>query len=147
MDAAGNLYVADGNGRIQRRDVQGNWSVLATDVYPAALVVDTAGNLYAASGDIQKRDAQGKRSVLATYAPGFDLGSVNNPRALAVDGAGNLYVAESWRGQDICIGEITCGRIQTRDTQGTWSLLTTNGGFPDQRFAPAALAVDAPGNV
>src|SRR5690242_2842921 len=63
-DAAGNLYVADGEGvssRIQKRDAQGNWSVLATQA-ASALAVDAVGNLYAAdqgSGRIQKRDAQG----------------------------------------------------------------------------------------
>src|SRR5438067_627310 len=58
-DAAGNLYVADkddsGGGRIQRRDTQGNWSVLAPydldpgqPYNPIALAADTTGNLYVA---------------------------------------------------------------------------------------------------
>jgi hypothetical protein len=78
-DAAGSLYVADqSNGaRIQKRDAQGNWSVLATAGSASgqvddstALAVDAAGNLYVAEvrhcaifgpcgriDRIQKRDA------------------------------------------------------------------------------------------
>jgi hypothetical protein len=78
VDTAGNLYVADmaywGHGRIQKRDAQGSWSILATagDApgqvdFPTALAVDTGGNLYVVdnastdygNGRIQKRDAQG----------------------------------------------------------------------------------------
>ena len=53
-DPVGNLYVADqdinSNDRIQKRDAQGNWSVIA-DHSASALAVDTAGNLYVADGD------------------------------------------------------------------------------------------------
>src|SRR5262245_12325581 len=48
VDAAGNLYVADGlnaGARIEQRDPQGNWSILAAQG-AAALAVDPAGNLY-----------------------------------------------------------------------------------------------------
>jgi DNA-binding beta-propeller fold protein YncE len=57
VDAAGTLYVADGegDGRIQRRDAQGNWSVIATYgsdmgqvAGPTGLAVDVHGNLYVA---------------------------------------------------------------------------------------------------
>ena len=60
VDAAGNLYVADvmtHDDRIQKRDAQGNWSVIATaGTAPArspsrALAVDAAGNLYVAELD------------------------------------------------------------------------------------------------
>jgi len=61
VDAAGNLYVADvldwntGIGRVQKRDAQGNWSVIATYGTaigqiegPSGLAVDGAGHLYVA---------------------------------------------------------------------------------------------------
>jgi DNA-binding beta-propeller fold protein YncE len=111
VDTGGNLYVADGGpissagyrGRIQKRDAEGNWFVIATagealgQVCDAgSLAVDAAGNLYVAveSGNgIQKRDAQGNWLVIATY--GKDLGQVEELSALAVDTAGNLYVADT----------------------------------------------------
>jgi hypothetical protein len=55
VDAAGNLYVADVSSpdykrsRIQKRDAQGNWSVIptqGTDAYRRALAADAVGNLY-----------------------------------------------------------------------------------------------------
>jgi hypothetical protein len=109
VDAAGSLYVADGKGdpnsgwiggRIQQRDAQGNWSILAAVDGPRALTVDTAGNLYVTEysapdyrGRIQKRDAKANWSVVATS--GTALGQVSSPSGLAVDGAGNLYVADT----------------------------------------------------
>jgi tripartite motif-containing protein 71 len=109
VDAAGSLYIADFS-RIQKRDTQGRWSVIAAggDALgqvdgPAGLAVDTAGNLYVADygddgyGRIQRRDAQGNWSVVATS--GSDVGQVHDlygsGLALAVDAAGDLYVADT----------------------------------------------------
>jgi tripartite motif-containing protein 71 len=124
VDMAGNLYVADGGvagGRIQKRDAQGTWSVVAN--YGGALAADTAGNLYVAHGGIQKRDTQGNWSILDPDHSGW----------LAADIAGNLYVAGSG--------------IQKRDTQGNWSVLASSGAAPGQVSNPAGLAVDAAGNL
>jgi DNA-binding beta-propeller fold protein YncE len=115
VEPAGNLYVYgfdwSTGGRIQKRDAQSNWSVIATEGYalgqvrsPTALAVDPSGTLYVAEwhGDnhrIQKRDAQGNWSVLAT--DGQAIGQVSFDSlyrygaGLAVDAAGNLYVAEA----------------------------------------------------
>jgi hypothetical protein len=145
VDLAGSLYVADsafsgnGYGRIQERDAQGNWSVIATSgdapgqvTQPNALAVDTTGNLYVADyGGIQKRDAQGRWSILD-----FDQWI-----PLAADAAGNLYV-------------ISDG-IQKRDAQGNWSVIAVTACFPGQSAGeslgevcwPTALAVDAADNL
>src|SRR2546422_313088 len=65
VDAAGNLYVAEG---------------YVYEFY------------FRGVSRIQKRDAQGIWSVIATY--GDAVGQVDIPTALAVDAAGNLYVAD-----------------------------------------------------
>src|SRR5206468_2767034 len=76
VDGGGNLYVADQglsfHYRVQQRDAQGNWTVIATEgkglgqvdfFFGEGLAADTAGSLYIASGypnaGIQERDAQG----------------------------------------------------------------------------------------
>jgi sugar lactone lactonase YvrE len=114
MDGAGNLYVADRfdpsgagppHGRIQKRDAQGNWSVIAPEgvapgqvFNPYGLAVDNAGNLLIAdrpapdnTGRIQQRDARGNWSVIDTQ--GLVLNPGSGVSGLVVDGAGRLYVA------------------------------------------------------
>jgi DNA-binding beta-propeller fold protein YncE len=160
-DAVGNLYVADFDsgarlGRIQKRDAQGNWSLIATysaapgqGIYPAVLAVDIAGNLFVADRGqqrdrIQKRDAQGNWSLIATY--GLVPGQVSGPTELAVDTAGNLYVADS--SSDV-YGNVFFSqtRIQKRDAQGNWSVIATSGSGLGQVSSPGALAVDTAGNL
>jgi sugar lactone lactonase YvrE len=166
VDTTGNLYVADeasynwGGYRVQKRDTEGNWSMIATDGWNpgqvghvTGLALDGAGNLYVADrgdrdigdsgkGRILKRDAQGNWSVVATY--GSDLGQVQDyPSALAVDTMGNLYVADSYD-HDAFVSQ---NRVQKRDAQGNWSLIATEGGEVGQVSYPTALAVDTAGNL
>jgi cellulase/cellobiase CelA1 len=158
VDTAGNLYVAYvtdldpavGFSRIQKRDAQGNWSVIAnfgTDLgqvnFPSALARDSAGNLYVSDyGRIQKRDAQGNWSVIATR--GDTPGQVTTKTALAVDTEGNLYVAEHWYD-----GSVDHSRIQKRDAQGTWSVIATAGSGLGQISLDlsSGLAVDDANNL
>jgi DNA-binding beta-propeller fold protein YncE len=152
VDTAGNPYVADGvnaSARIEKRDAQGNWSILATAGNapgqvdsPTSLAVDTAGNLYVADqsngGRIQMRDAQGNWSVLAPS--GSATGQVNGPIALAVDPAGNLHVADR-------PAPAYLGRIQKRDAQGRWSVIADRGPEVGGVTFPTGLAVDTAGNL
>src|SRR4029079_14156687 len=84
----GSLYVAEvdddyyDNARIQQRDAQGNWSVIATfgsapgpGSHPIALAADGTGSLYVVdlpdgwyNARLQRRDAQGNWSVIADAA-------------------------------------------------------------------------------
>jgi DNA-binding beta-propeller fold protein YncE len=149
VDRAGNLYVADnGNNRIQKRDPQGDWSVLTAlfdadaagqVLAPGALTTDLAGNLYVAeywNHAVVSQDAQGNWSVIA--GAGLDAGQVFHPAALAVDGAGNLYVAEQseYAGRGSFLG---IERIQQRDTRGNWAVIAPQGAV--------ALAADTTGNL
>jgi sugar lactone lactonase YvrE len=150
VGAAGDLYVAastlDQGGRIQRRDTQGSWSVIAAPgqapgqvPLPSALAVDAAGNLYvvdqSGGGRIQRRDVHGSWSVFATA--GDNLGQVHGPTALTVDAMGTLYVADN-----LPAGNAYQGRIQSRDARGDWSIIGTGS----QLFADA-LAADATGSL
>jgi hypothetical protein len=159
-DGAGNLYVGyrgDTGGLswpyywIQKRDPQGNWSVMAThglflgwveDL--KALAVDTEGNLYVAErfNEVRMRDAQGLWSVIATK--GEALGQVTNPTALAVDTAGNLYVAEYVIYRP-AYGYSGVNRIQKRDAQGNWSVV--DGPYDGAYGRVSALAVDSAGTL
>jgi sugar lactone lactonase YvrE len=179
VDAAGNLYVADGagNGRIHKRDGQGHWSVVATYGYtlgqvffPSGLAADATGSLYVADQGhgIQRRDGPGHWSLVVTT--GFGLGGVDGPLAVAADTAGNLYVADSRRIQErdaqgnwsvvatqgvsalavdtagnLYVAEY--GRIRKRDVQGNWSVIATEGAAPGQVSEPRALAVDEWANL
>jgi DNA-binding beta-propeller fold protein YncE len=133
----GTLYVAD-DGGLQRRDAQGNWSVLGTEAV-SALAVDGEGNLYLADrniagflGRIQQRDAQGNWRLIAGETD--SSGHVYAPTAVAVDADGSLYIADR-------------ARIQKRDGQGNWSVIATTGPGLGQVSSPAALAVDRAGNL
>jgi DNA-binding beta-propeller fold protein YncE len=107
--------VADtGNSRVQKRDAQGNWTVLAERgsevgrvTTPCSISIDKAGNLYVAENDaiyegislnrIQVRDAKGRWDAL----PGVGSGAsqLDKPYGLVVDPAGDVYVADVGTGR------------------------------------------------
>jgi trimeric autotransporter adhesin len=102
VDGAGNVYIADsGNYRVRKvssagiittvagNGISGNSgdggpAINAQLDYPSGLAVDSAGNLYIASGDrVRKVSPDG---TITSAVTGFD-------GAIAVDNAGNLFVA------------------------------------------------------
>lgn len=119
IDAAGNLYVADGgNNMIRKVTPQGVVSTLAGATAagsanglgsyakfnrPSGITIDAAGNLYVADAGnnmIRKVSPQGNVTLLAgDNAPGFvdavaSLSRFDNPIGISADNSGNLYVGD-----------------------------------------------------
>jgi RNA polymerase sigma factor (sigma-70 family) len=122
LDPEGQLYVADSEqgGRIQKRDRDGRWSLVASGRWASSLACDDSGNLYVGEwGRIQKRDREGHWTTLATK--GKELGEVFDANALALDRGGNLYVKDRGKSEG---GE---NRIVLRNPDGQWTLLAGEG--------------------
>ena len=172
MDAAGNLYVADGeNHRIRKVTPAGVVSTLAGGKkgfadgegsaarfnIPYDIVIDTAGNLYVADGEnhrIRKVTPEGVVSTLAgsgstgCESGGFADGEGNSARfhhpcGIAMDAAGNLYVADTYN-----------NRIRKVTPEGVVSTLAgSKRGFADGEgsaarfYVPSGIAIDAAGNL
>jgi len=119
VDAAGNVYVADGDNHLIRKITpEGLVSTLAGSTrgsadgvgtsaqfnYPYGVEVDAAGTVYVAdyyNNRIRKVTPEGLVSTLAGSTEGFRDGlgrsaQFNRPSGVAVDAAGNVYVADSF---------------------------------------------------
>jgi uncharacterized repeat protein (TIGR01451 family) len=127
VDAAGNIYVADGgNHRIRKITPAGMVSTLAGDgntstfYQPLGVAVDAAGNVYVADTDnnrICKVSPSGVVTVLAGsatggtgsagYADGVGTAAkFNVPNGVVVDASGNVYVTDA---KNFLIRKITPG--------------------------------------
>ena len=151
-DAAGNVFVTDGNAFIRRITPQGQVSTLATGVTGGrALAMDKGGNFFVAderNSRILKVSAAG---VVTTYAGSAGEGSVDGPAAvarflspqgLALAADGTLYVSEY------------AGTIRRISPDGVVSTLAgqahasgdVDGPGAQARFQnPGSLALDAQG--
>jgi uncharacterized protein (TIGR03437 family) len=175
FDSSGNLFVADsgsdrvrkistkgiittvaGNGGLNGPLGDGGPAIGATIASPAAVAVDTFGNLFISersSGRVRKVSPDGIISTIAgggTISPG-DGGPATSarlldPTSLAIDGAGNLFIAD-----------LTDHRVRKVSTDGTISTVAGTGvqGFSGDGGAaaeaelssPRGVMVDASGNV
>lgn len=171
-DAAGNLYVAEGFGRIRRIALDGTITSYATrqdgsasgDNGPAVSAgISTLMDL-AASGDYlylaQRVPCNIRRIQLSTgiitnfagngtCAPGADGAaastSLDSPGALAVDAQGRIYVTEAAVLRRIDPGT---GRIETFAGDGTAGFAGDGGAARQARFSsPLGLAIDTNSNV
>jgi DNA-binding beta-propeller fold protein YncE len=145
-DARGNVYVADGNHRVQKFDHQGAWLMSwgsggtgdGQFRDPFGVAVDQHGDVYVAdtfNHRIQKFDPQG-RFLAAWGEQGMADGQFTRPLALALDHQGHIYVADARQ------------RVQKLDRDGR--PLATWGGWgagPGLFAGFVSLAVDRQGIV
>jgi trimeric autotransporter adhesin len=173
MDAAGNLYIADGNNnRIRKVDTSGTITTYAGDgtgsfggdngpatsaqLFGPFSVLARQGNLYIAdtgNNRVRRVDAGGTITTFAGNGVANFSGdngpatsaSFNTPLALAADSAGNLFVADYSNG---AIRKIAAGTITTVAGTGTNGYGGDNGPATSAQFnSPRGLALDAADNL
>jgi uncharacterized protein (TIGR03437 family) len=169
VDAAGNLYIADGpNNRIRMvasgviTTAAGNGTqgfsgdngppASAALNQPQGVAVDSAGDLYIA--DISNRRIRKvSRGTITTVAGNGSVGDngpatsaqLSEPWAVAVDPAGNLYIADVANDR---IRKVSNGVITTIAGNGTEGLAGDNGPAASaQLFPPLGVAVGAGGDL
>jgi serine/threonine-protein kinase len=169
IDAAGNVYVADGgNNMIRMINPAGTISILAgtgasgavngaaataTFNSPQGIALDAAGNVYVAdngNNQVRKISKAGMVTVMAGSdtsgsANGSDTSArFNEPTALTLDAAGNVYVADY--GNNL-IRKITPAGLVTTFA-GSGAAGAANGTGPAASFnGPAGIAIDVAGNI
>jgi uncharacterized repeat protein (TIGR03803 family) len=172
MDAAGNLFIADGNNVVRRVDTNGIITTVAGGGpdYPgdgeaatnvsmwnlAGVTVDAAGNLFIAvmwNNVVRRVDTHGVITTVAgngTNGYSGDGGaatnaSLNNPSGVAVDAVGNLFIAD---GNNYRVRVVdTNGNITTMAGGGT--NYPGDGGVATNAILgyPWGVSVDAARNV
>ena len=173
VDAAGNLYISDGN-RIRAVNVAGTITALAgnggyryggdggpaiaASLYePSCVAVDAAGNLYIADSINPRIRKVAPAGTIATVAGNGQYGysgdggpataaSLWTPKGVAVDAAGNLYIADSYNHR---IRRVTpAGTITTVAGKGTVGYSGDGGPATAAMLGnPRGVAVDAGGSL
>jgi DNA-binding beta-propeller fold protein YncE len=147
-DAAGNVYVAEGNGnRVQKFDNNGNFilkfgtpgDVPGGFVSPSGVGVDPVGRVFvtdAFTDRVSKFDSTG--IFLTTWGgSGSGAGKFLGASGVAVDSTGDVYVSDA-----------NNHRIQKFDNGGVFIAQWGSSGSGDGQFnGPQGLAVDSADNV
>jgi sugar lactone lactonase YvrE len=151
-DAAGNVYVSDSGGAVQKISRDGAVARIGSFVSTGGLAVDATGNIFVAdpsAGVVRRIPAGGgESSTLSLPFPG------SSHRGVALDGAGNLYVLSlgfppSGPGY---VERSTAYVSKTTPAGVTTVIAGSPGGIlqgsPDVIMEdPGGIAVDASGNV
>jgi sugar lactone lactonase YvrE len=177
VDAAGNLYIADGaNQRIRKvaagtgiiTTVAGNGTAgysgdggPATSAElqdPAGMVFDSAGNLYFVDQGNQRIRELSTTGIITTYAGNGTAGysgdggpaidaELNSPTRLAIDNANNLYIADSHNNRVRKVNAQT-GLIATVAGDGTQGSTGDDGtAIGAELGGPVGVGVDGAGNL
>lgn len=143
-DAAGNVYVAEGNGnRVQKFTNTGTFVLkFGTGgaangglISPSGIAVDSAGNIYVS-------DASEDTNRVSKYnSGGAFLNTVGSgliaPGGVAVDSSDNIYILDTQN-----------HRVRKYDSAGTHLLDWGSNGTGDGNFqSPQGIAIDASNNV
>jgi len=163
VDAAGNLYIADGtNDAVEKVTPSGALSVVARPAVGGpfspnhdGVAVDAAGALYIAddgSDVVEEVTPSGRLAVVAgtgsqgAATPGPATNSdLNDPSGVAVDGAGNLYIADS--GNEVVEKVTPAGMLSVVVGTGNEGAPTPGAATRSDLSVPYGVAVDAAGNL
>lgn len=148
VDAAGNVYVAEGNGnRVQKFDNNGSFllkfgipgDVPGGFVIPSGVAVDSAGNIYVTDSttDRVSKFNSGGTFLLTWGGSGSASGKFLGASGVAVDSSNNIYVSDT-----------NNHRIQKFTSAGGFITAWGSSGPGDGQFnGPQGLATDSSGNV
>jgi trimeric autotransporter adhesin len=172
VDAAGNVYIADGNNLVEKVNTAGNIFIVAgggspgdgipatnSMVDPTDIVVDAAGNLYITEGtgpDVRKVNTSGIISTIAGVNGTYSYSGDGGPATAATFADGNLGIAVNTAG-DVFISDVNNERIREINTLGIINTVVgtgVQGYFGDggpatlaKMVAPQGIAIDAAGNM
>lgn len=159
VDAQGNLYVADA-ARAEIDEIQAvgqrmpaaatpvtvvSYAALGAGSNPAALAVDSKGNLYVAdkgTGSVIEIEASSP-GVFSSSPTRVTLASgLTAPAGIAIDASGNLFVAQQTSGSTAIV-EIEASSVGVFAATPTTTAIATGHTWS----LPTALALDASGNL
>jgi sugar lactone lactonase YvrE len=170
LDGSGNVYVADSlNSRIRKVTTAGvvttyagsgafgsvdGTAATASFSTPAAMVFDTAGNMYVTDTQAHNVRKIATDGTVSTFAGSGIYSSVDGtgiqasfraPSGIVIDSAGNLYVgdAEAHVIRKITSAGVVTTFAGTTNVAGSADGTGTSASFND----PAGLAIDASGNL